>query len=119
MAHRLVRSRSGSANGPSNPAGKLNARFRQVTEEFPHQEHVSSLQLVIIAELELVGFGYDQTLVGLAENALLLQAIGAPPNGFDRQTEKRDRAARETPCLILSGSTAWILPNCRSSSGSS
>ncbi|MCK1378667.1 hypothetical protein IVB33_11675 [Bradyrhizobium sp. 24] len=73
---------------PSNPAGKLNAGFRQVTEEFPHQEHVGSLQLVIVAELELVGFGYDQSLVGLAENALLLQAIGAPPDGFDRQTEK-------------------------------
>jgi len=87
--------------GPSNPAGKLNARFRQVTEKFPHQEHVGSLQLVIIAELELVGFGYDQSLVGLAENALLLQAIGAPSDGFDRQTEKAGQGGTGNTLLDL------------------
>jgi hypothetical protein len=54
----------------SNAPRQLNACFRQVTEEFPQQENVGFLQLVIVAESELIRLGHDWPLVRLAKNAL-------------------------------------------------
>ena len=57
------------ASTSSNAPGHLDARFHQVTKEFSHQEDVGFLELVIVAKLELIRLGHDQTVLGLAQNA--------------------------------------------------
>jgi hypothetical protein len=76
------------ASTSSNALGHLDARFHQVTKEFSHQQDVGFLEFVIVAKLELIRVGHDQTVLGLAQNAFLLQAIGTPPHGFDRYPQK-------------------------------
>ena len=80
--------RKKTSSSPSDTPRHVNARFHQVTKEFPHQEDVGFLELVIVAEFELIGLGHDQSLVGLAENAFFLQSIGPSPDGFDGQGQK-------------------------------
>ena len=51
------------------------------------------MQLVIVAEYELISLRRDQSMVGLAENALFLQSIGLQSigpslDGFDGQGQK-------------------------------
>jgi hypothetical protein len=69
--------------GHSDAPGHVNACLHQVAKEFPHQQDIGFLELVIVAEFELIRLGHDQSMIGLAENAFLLQSIGPPPDGFD------------------------------------
>jgi hypothetical protein len=71
------------------------------------------LELVIVAELELIGLGHDQSLVRLAENAFLLQSIGTPADGFDRQTEKPEESGTGNALLDLVRLAVCTLPNRR------
>jgi hypothetical protein len=72
----------------SNATRQLDARVRQAAKEFPHQENIGFLELVIVAELELIGLGHDQSLIRVSENSLLLQSIGASPDGLHGQSQK-------------------------------
>jgi hypothetical protein len=76
------------ASTSSNAPGHLDARFHQVTKEFSHQEDIGFLELVIVAKLELIRLGHDQSVLRLAQNAFLLQSIGTPPHGFDGYPQK-------------------------------
>jgi hypothetical protein len=86
---------------PSDAPRYVNAGFRQVTKEFPHQQDVGFLQLVIVAEFELIGLRHDQSMVGLAENALFLQSIGPSPDGFDGQMVRIRSEVTASSLLVL------------------
>ncbi len=54
----------------------------------------------------MIGLGHDQSPVGVAKNAFLLQRIGAPADGFDRhRQEAGERGARDAliDCVGLDG----------------
>ncbi len=50
-------------------------------------------ELVIIAKLELVIFRNDEPILSLRKDALRLQTVGPPPDGFFRQVEKAGESA--------------------------
>jgi hypothetical protein len=54
---------AGPGLAASNATRQLDAGFRQAAKEFPHQENIGFLELVIVAESELIGLGHDQPLI--------------------------------------------------------
>ena len=57
------------------------------------------MELVFVAEFELIGFGHDQPLIPVFENSLLLQSIGASPAAHSTRSEAQTDQIPVQLCL--------------------